>query len=371
MSLHAELSLERGAFRLDAELHAAAGETLALLGPNGAGKSTLLAALAGLVPLDAGRVVLDGSVLEDTAAGLRLAPEQRDVGVVFQDLRLFPALDVTGNVAYGLRARGVPRRQARRRAGEQLVAVAAADLAGRRVQGLSGGQAQRVALARALAVTPRLLLLDEPLSALDVHARGATRALLRRVLPAFSGPRVLVTHEPVEALALADRLAVLEGGRVVQDGSPDEVRQRPRSPFVAALVGLNLLRGRLRRDAGRSVVAGRDGELTVVADDLPAGSEVLVTCAPSAVALHDSRPHGSARNVLPAVVADVELDGARARVRLDARPSLVAEVTAAAVLDLQLAPGDRVWASVKATELRVEPLDTRTLSPFSAQRGKR
>ncbi len=354
--LHAEARAHAGDFELDAALAAAAGRTVALLGPNGAGKSTLLGAVCGLLALDGGRVVLDGEVLEDPAAGVRVPVARRGIGVVFQNLRLFPALDVAGNVAYGLRARGVPRREARGRAAAALEALGVRDLLDRRVGALSGGEAQRVALARALAPRPRLLLLDEPLSALDVASRGEIRGLLRRVLPTFPGPRVIVTHEPVEALALADAMVVVEDGRVVQTGAPDEIRRAPRSPFIAALVGVNVLRGRLRLAAGRAVVSGAEGELEVLAGDLAHGTAVLVTYPPSAVTLHLATPAGSARNVLPATVVDVELHGERARVRLAGRPDLVAEITAASAAALRLAPGERVWAGVKATELRVEPL---------------
>lgn len=356
-SLSARLCIGRGAFTLDAELFARSGETLALIGPNGAGKSTILAALAGLAPLDAGYVRLGDRVLDDTAARIRVPIARRGIGIVFQDLRLFPALDVRDNIAYGLRARGISRSAGRATAERMLADLEIAHLARAKPPSLSGGEAQRVALARALVIEPALLLLDEPLAAIDARARADLRALLRRTLPAFGGPRLLVTHDPVEALVLADRLAVIEDGRIVQHGPPEEVRARPRSAFVAALVGLNLLRGRLRHaPEGVAMVVGEEGSLTVIDPGLPAGSEVAAILPPSAVTLHRDQPRGSARNVLSATVEYVEFDGDRARVRLDGRPPLVAEVTAASASELGLAAGERVWASVKATEVRIEPL---------------
>lgn len=347
--LDAAVVVRRDGFALDAALTAAPGETVAVLGPNGAGKTTLLAALAGLTPLDAGHVRLDDRDVAPLPAG------ERGVGVVFQDLRLFPALSACDNVAFGLRARGVARRRARQLAVAVLDELGVAHRADASPATLSGGEAQRVALARALAVRPRLLLLDEPLSALDAEARADVRGWLRRVLAAFDGPTLLVTHEPLEALALADRLVILEGGRVTQDGHSEDIRLRPRSAFAAALAGVNVVRGRVRRGPAGLRVVGDDGSLTVAATDLAEGAAVVATVHPRAVGLSRERPRGSARNVLAARVADVEFHGERARVRLDARPPLVAEVTTVAVVDLGLAAGERVWASVKATEVAVAP----------------
>jgi len=212
MSLEARVGLRLGRLDLEVELAVGTGELVVLLGPNGAGKTTLLRALAGLVPLDRGRVVLDGAVLEDTAAGAWVPTERRPVGFVFQDYLLFPHLSALENVAFGLRARGLARAEARRRAAAWLDRVGLAAHAAARPRALSGGQAQRVALARAMVGEPRLLLLDEPLAALDAATRAEVRRDLRRHLASFGGTRLLVTHDPLEALALADRLVVLEGG---------------------------------------------------------------------------------------------------------------------------------------------------------------
>ena len=215
-----------------------------MLGPNGAGKTTLLRILAGLLSPDEGRVVLDGRVLDDTSTGEHVPPEARPVGVVFQNYLLFPHLSALENVAFGLRSRGVPKAEARARAAEWLDRVGLAEFRASKPKQLSGGQAQRVALARALATEPRLLLLDEPLAALDASTRLETRRELRRQLDGYDGVRLLVTHDPMEAIALAERLIVLEAGRISQTGTPQEISERPRSRYVADLVGVNLFRGR-------------------------------------------------------------------------------------------------------------------------------
>jgi molybdate transport system ATP-binding protein len=230
-----------------------------------------------------------------------------------------------------------------------LERVGLTDLADVRPAALSGGQAQRVALARALATDPRLLLLDEPLSALDVTTRADTRRDLRRHLANVSGIRLVVTHDPLEAMALADRLMVIEGGRLVQSGRPAEVTARPRSRYVADLVGVNLFRGQAR---GTQVELETGGALTV-ADE--AQGEVFAVVHPRAVAVFRQRPDGTPRNVWPLRAVDIDLHGDRVRVRLLGAVSIVAEVTPAALADLGLAGGREVWAAVKATEISVYP----------------
>jgi len=347
VSLAARVRLRLGQLALDAELSVATGELVVLLGPNGAGKTTLLGALAGLVSLEDGHVELDGDVLEDTATGLRVPTERRPVGVVFQDYLLFPHLSVLENVAFGLRARGMRRAEARRRAAAWLERVGLADRAAARPRALSGGQAQRVALARALATEPRLLLLDEPLAALDAGARVEVRRELRRHLTSFEGTRLLVTHDPLEAMTMADRLVVLESGRVTQIGSPAEVSARPRSGYVAELVGLNLFRGRA---AGARIEL--EGGGTLVAADEHHG-EVFAAVHPRAVALYRQAPAGTPRNVWPGGVEVLDAVGDRVRVRVRGPVVVVAEVTPAAVAELELGAGGPVWAAVKATEVAV------------------
>jgi molybdate transport system ATP-binding protein len=351
VTLAAHVQLGLGALALDVELTAPPGEMVVVVGPNGAGKTTLLRALAGLQPLDAGHVTLDGFVLDDAAAGVLVPPERRPVGVVFQDGLLFPHLSALENVAFGLRSRGVARREARRRAAGWLERVGLTGREHARPAELSGGQAQRVALARALAPQPRLLLLDEPLAALDATTRVETRRDLRRHLASHDGVRILVTHDPLEALALATTIVVVEDGRVVQSGPPDDVRARPRSRYVADLVGVNLLEG---TGEGHEVVLGSGARLTV-ADPAPPG-QVLAVLHPRAVALHrGARPAGSPRNVWEATVGSLDFEGDRVRVRLAGPVPVVAEVTPAAVRDLGVEEGSSVWASAKATEISVYP----------------
>lgn len=348
--LQADVSLALGPLRLDVSRSFPVGSTVALLGPNGAGKTTFLRALAGLAPLDRGRVVLGGDVLDDPGAGVWVPPERRAIGVVFQDYLLFPHLSALENVAFGLRCRGVARAEARRRARSWLERVGLAERAGARPRELSGGQCQRVALARALAPEPRLLLLDEPLSALDATTRPEVRRELRRHLESFPGVRLLVTHDPVEAMTLAEELVVLEAGRVVQSGTPAEVSARPRSRYVADLVGVNLFRGTAGA-TGRVLLAG--GAALVAAG---AGrGEVFAVVHPRAVSLHRGRPEGTPRNVWPGVAGSLDLEGDRVRVQVLGPLPIVAEVTPAAVADLALADGGPVWVSVKATEVQVYP----------------
>jgi len=349
MSLEAGIGLRLGRLDLEVELAVGTGELVVLLGPNGAGKTTLLRALAGLVPLDRGRVTLDGAVLEDTAAGAWVPTERRPVGFVFQDYLLFPHLSALENVAFGLRARGLARAEARRRAAAWLDRVGLAAHAAARPRALSGGQAQRVALARAMVGEPRLLLLDEPLAALDAATRTEVRRDLGRHLASFGGTRLLVTHDPLEALALADRLVVLEGGRVTQSGSPAEISGRPRSRYVAELVGVNLYRGRAD---GATVQLAGGGRLVAAGDH---DGEVFAAVHPQAVALHRRVPEGTPRNVWAGTADTLEVVGDRVRVRVAGPVPIVAEITPAAASELRLADGGPVWASVKATEVTVYP----------------
>ena len=348
MSLDARVTVRLGALDLDATVRVAPGETVAILGPNGAGKTTFLRALAGLSPLDAGRIELDGTILDD-AGRVFVTPERRSIGVVFQDYLLFPHLSAVENVAFGLRSRGMARTAARLRARRFLETVGLGDHADSRPAELSGGQAQRVALARALATDPRLLLLDEPLAALDRSARTEVQRELRSHLRSFDGVRLLVTHDPLEAAALADHLVILEDGRITQTGTFAAIASRPRSRYGAELVGVNLLSGTAHGD-GLTLASGAE---LVVPDGI--AGPALAVIHPHSVALHLQRPAGSARNAWPGVVDTVDLAGDRARVRISGPVTLVAEITAAARADLAVEPGTAVWASVKATDITVFP----------------
>ncbi|MEU8264624.1 ABC transporter ATP-binding protein [Micromonospora sp. NPDC048999] len=346
--LDAHLVADRGAFHLDVRLRIAAGEVVALLGPNGAGKTTALRALAGLHPLSAGHLTLDGVDLDRPDRRTWIPPERRPVGVVFQDYLLFPHLTALDNVAFGPRRRGADRRTARARAQAWLDRVGLAGQARHKPRQLSGGQAQRVALARALAVEPTLLLLDEPLAALDARTRLDTRAELQRHLGDHPGATLLVTHDPLDALVLADRLVIVEHGRLVQEGDAATVTARPRTDYVARLVGLNLHRGRAD---GHTITVG---ELTLTAADRVHG-DAFVAFPPAAVALHRVRPDGSPRNVWPATVAGVQRHGDNLRVQLSGPFAVAADVTPAAAAQLRLHPGQTVWAAVKAAETRAYP----------------
>lgn len=351
MSLAARLRVDLGAFTLAADVHADQGEVLAVLGPNGAGKSTMLRALAGLLPLTAGRVELAGEVIEDPSGGRRLPPQDRRIGMVFQDYRLFPHLSARENVAFGLRSLGTSRASARAQADSWLSRLGLTGLEQRRPNGLSGGQAQRVALARALCTQPRLLLMDEPLAALDVATRSEVRTELREQLARFPGPALLVTHDPLDALALADRLLILEDGRVVQDGPAAHIARYPASPYVARLVGLNLFRG-----AAVAGVLHVEGGGVLVTGDSALTGPTLAVVRPSSVLLQKAEPGpSSARNVWPGRLASLEAMGDRVRVSIEGPPTLLADVTTQAVAEMRLTAGDHIWVSLKATDINTYP----------------
>ncbi|EON25089.1 ABC transporter-like protein [Nocardioides sp. CF8] len=308
--------------RARVELDAEPGAVIAVIGPNGAGKSSFVRALAGLVAAD-GTALLDGTDL------LTLSARDREVGLVFQGQLLFPHLSALDNVAFGPRSRGRSRRDADRTAQDLLDTFGIGHLAGRRPRELSGGQAQRVAIARALATEPRLLLLDEPFTGLDVTAAMALRIELAQHLASFDGVTVLVTHEAIDALTLADQVLVLDRGRVAQHGTPQHVAARPATDHVARLVGVNLVR---ETDA--------------------TGVEALTTFSPRDVTVSLRRPEGSARLQWQGAVASAQQHGDAVRLLVDCEPPLLADVTPQAAAELGLAPGRDVWLSVKATAVR-------------------
>jgi molybdate transport system ATP-binding protein len=347
--LDARLVVDRGSFTLDAHVTVAAGEVVALLGPNGAGKTTALRALAGLTPLTDGRITLGGRVLDDPVAGSLLPAEKRSIGVVFQDYLLFPHLSALDNVAFGPRCHGVSRAEARGQAAAWLDRVGLAGHRASKPRALSGGQAQRVALARALAVEPSLLLLDEPLAALDARTRMDTRTHLHHHLTDHPGAALLVTHDPLDALILADRLIIIEAGRVVQEGDATEVTARPRTDYVARLVGLNLYRGH-----ATGHTATLPGGFTLTTADRCDG-EVFVAFPPTALALQPDRPDGSPRNTWPATITGIQRHGDNLRVQLSGPIDAAADITPAAAAHLRLAVGLRMWAALKAAETRAYP----------------
>ncbi|MEU9196225.1 ABC transporter permease [Streptomyces hundungensis] len=342
-SLHAEVS-GFNEVTLDAE----PGTTIAVVGENGAGKTTLLRALLGLTPRAHAELRLGD--LDVTS----LAPHKRGVAWVPQDGALFPHLSALANTAYGLRAQGVARGEARVEAGRWLDRLGVGHLAHRKPAQLSGGQAQRVALARALAARPRLLLLDEPLAALDQTTRARVRHTLRTHLAGFAGVCLIVTHDPVEAVSLADRVLVLEAGRTLQDAPPAEVTRHPRSPWVARMLGRNAWAGEARDDGLALAGGGR----IVAAERLREGSRALAIIAPESVSVHRRRPDGSPRNVWPGTVREITASGSRLRVLIGSAetPDLIAEITPDAAAELGLAEGAAVWSSVKATEVTLVSL---------------
>ena len=348
-ALDAHLVVHRGGFTLDLRLAIAPGETVALLGPNGAGKTTAVLCLAGLLPLAAGHVRLGERTLDDPAQRLFVPPEDRRAGVVFQDYLLFPHLSAAENVAFGPRSRGRSRAEARRLALDWLERFGLQGLADIPSRRLSGGQAQQVALARALAAGPDLLLLDEPLAALDVTTRARLRRSLAAHLAAFAGPRLLITHSPTGAFLLADRIVVLEEGRATQEGTPDEIRCHPRTAYAADLAGVNLLHGTCRNDT-----VTLEGGLTWRLGTPVADGPVLLTVHPRAVSLHPGAPPPeSAANAWRAEVAAVEPLGERTRVQLASPIPLVAELPAAAVAGL--GPGTFVWVAVAPADITAQP----------------
>ncbi|HEU5456092.1 MAG TPA: ABC transporter ATP-binding protein [Nocardioides sp.] len=307
----------RVADRVEAAFQTRPREVLAVIGPNGAGKSSLVRALAGLVPAE-------GHARHGGVDLLKVPARDRAVGLVFQGQFLFPHLTALGNVAFGPRARGTQRKEAEADARAWLERFGIGELADRWPRQLSGGQAQRVAIARALATSPRLLLLDEPLTGLDVKVAMALRIELGRHLASYDGVTLLVTHDAIDALTIADRVLVLDEGRVAQLGTPAEVSQRPRTEHVARLVGLNVVRH----------------------------EELLMAFTPDAVVVTLQEPVGSPRHRWHGRVADVSPHGDAVRLLVHAEPDLIADVTPAAATELSLVPGREVWLSVKATAVR-------------------
>ncbi|MFF1251898.1 sulfate/molybdate ABC transporter ATP-binding protein [Pseudarthrobacter sp. NPDC058329] len=339
---------ERG---FDVALTVGPGETVAVMGPNGAGKSTLLSIIAGLLRPDSGRAELSGKALFDLSPGRSrwTPPHHRGTALLAQEPLLFPHLNALENVAFGPRSAGATRQQAKSEAVRWLAEVEAQDLQGRRPAELSGGQAQRVAVARALAADPGLLLLDEPMAALDIHSAPLLRRLLKRVLA--GRPAIIITHDVLDALMLADRVVILEDGRISEEGPTREVLERPRSPFAAGLAGLNLIPGILTADglrtAGGQAIAGHVEDPGPAREGDPAAVAVF---PPSAVSVFLDDAHGSPRNYFEVTITDLEPHGDLIRVRAG---RLAADITPAASADLGLVPGLTVYFVVKATAVAV------------------
>ncbi|OBI16330.1 molybdenum ABC transporter ATP-binding protein [Mycobacterium sp. E2327] len=351
---------ERG---LDVEFSVSPGEVLAVLGPNGAGKSTALHVIAGLLRPDEGVVRLGDRVLTDTAAGVHVATHDRRVGLLLQDPLLFPHLSVAANVAFGPHSRRgrfrLARADKKATALRWLREVDAERFADRKPRELSGGQAQRVAIARALAAEPDVLLLDEPLAGLDVAAAAGIRAALREVVTRTGCAVILITHDLLDVFTLADRVLVLESGKIAEIGPVAKVLTAPRSHFGARIAGINLVNGTVGPDGSLHDRAGAHWHATP-AQELDA--EVVNAVAvfpPTAVAVYQDRPRGSPRNTVEVTVAELDAHGSavlvRGREQSDGAPGLAAEITADAAAELRLTPGERVWFSVKAHEVTLYP----------------
>ena len=299
--------------------------------------------------------MLTNRVLDRPATNIFVPPEERGIGVVFQDYLLFDHLSVLENVMFGPVSLGEAKPQARQLAEDLLERLGIRALGDRKPPQLSGGQAQRVALARALASKPDLLLLDEALAALDVTTRGTLRRVLAQHLAAFAGPRLLITHDPTDAFLLADRIAIVEDGRLTQVGSAEDIRRRPATPYVAALAGTNLLAGVNRG----GVLTLDDHHHGLQTADTSVEGPVLITVHPTAIALHKQQPSGSPRNTWETTVASVEPLGDTTRITLANPLPLGVDITPGATAALGLQPGSAVWASVKATEISVAPAAAR------------
>ncbi|MEJ7628352.1 MAG: ABC transporter ATP-binding protein [Nocardioidaceae bacterium] len=347
MSLAAHFAVRRPQHTTEIDLDGEPGDVVGVIGPNGAGKSTALRAIAGLVSISRGTIVIAGT--EVAGADTHVPAHRRGVGFVFQHHLLFPHLSVLDNVAFGPRARGVRRAAAAGHAREWVDRLELGELADRLPGQLSGGQAQRVAIARALASDPCVLLLDEPTAALDASAAMSLRTMLRGHLKEFRGVSIVVTHTALDAMVIADRLVVVDEGRIVQEGAPSDVAARPRTQHVAALVGLNLVRG----DADGGVLTLSSGGTLVAAERL--SGPVFASFSPTAVSLFSEQPAGSPRNVWTGTVVSLAPHGDVVRVQIAAALPLIADITPTALASLGLRPGDAIWSSVKATEVSVYP----------------
>jgi molybdate transport system ATP-binding protein len=354
--LRVDIRVEREAMPVCAAFEIPAHSTLALIGPNGSGKSTIAHAIAGLIPGVIGTITLGDQAFDSDAD--RLAIRDRRIGCVFQSPMLFGHMRVIDNVAYGIRAAGVSKRESRNRAAPFLERFGIADLAMQRADRLSGGQAQRVAIARAVAMEPRVLILDEPFAAIDAKAKIELRQLVRDILVSFPGPCLYITHDPIDALTLGDKIAVIEAGRITQVGTPDQLQREPRSAYAASFLGINLIEGTLRDTPdGWCVEVEGDKRIWITDPDLATGTPVCLVIAPEAITLSAHAPEGSARNVFEACVEAVHVQHDRVRVRFDA-PAVGAEITVGSMNRLGIDAGVRVWISFKATDVRVYPRRT-------------
>ena len=376
--LKVKLDTHLNTFHLDLGFSAEVGKTTVLLGESGAGKSTVLRLMAGLLHPERGHISLEDTTYFDSERHIVVPPQERPFGYVFQDYILFPHLNVFENVAFGLRAQHLPHHVIRRRVGEALEQVHLPGLDQRRATQLSGGQQQRVAIARALALQPQLLLLDEPLAALDIQTRREVRQQLRHILANIGITTILVTHQYLEALLFGQSILVLDAGRIIQQGSQHDLLLYPRSSYVAELVGMNFFRGRVVRNEANSLCtiqlqqANHPIEVMAALEEhlqgskTPAvGEEAFVVVDPRSITLYQKPHDNSARNVFGGEIVQVlrldtsigkeERHDGRVRVSIllnTSIPPLTAEITGASAARMELSEGKTVYASFKATEAR-------------------
>lgn len=360
-------------FHLKLEFQVPTGTTMVLLGESGAGKTTTLQLLAGLTYPQRGSIALDGQIYFDHATGIKCPPQERATGYVFQDYILFPHLSVFENIAFGLRAQRLASTTITQRVDEVLERLALTEFAQRRPHQLSGGQQQRVAIARALVLRPRLLLLDEPLAALDVQTRRDVRQELRQILQDLTITTVMVTHQYVEALLFGQQILVLDQGQVIQQGNQQELRESPRSSYIAELVGVNFFRGHISsyETATTCIVQLADSQSQIIATlreqisnepGKPIGTDAYVIVDPRSITLHTARPEGSARNIFQGEILHLLQLGSgpqsskgqvRVSIRLDnfaSNQPLQTEITSDSVTRMKLHEGQKLYATWKASE---------------------
>lgn len=349
--LDANVQAAVGRFALACELRVELGRTVALVGASGAGKTSLLRTIAGLLRIQRGRIACGDECWFDSERNIFVPPQARSCGFVFAEYALFGHLSALENVAFGLRAVGSKRSFAHERAREVMDGFGILSLADRTAASLSSGEMQRVAIARALAPLPAVVLLDEPLSAIDVERRPPVRDALLRYIADSGAAAVVVTHDPVEAMLFAEQLIVLEHGAVVQRGSASELRERPRSSYVAAFSDVNLYQGMAHPEAGGvSVVEVNGAALTILGSWT---GHVAIVVDPDSVVLSKTRPASSARNCLMGPVMYAVPDGSAVRVSVASSPPIVARITSQSAADLEIRPAAQVVATFKASEVRV------------------
>ena len=343
----ADLNIKFTAFKLtDISLRIKPGEYFILLGPTGAGKTLLLEAIAGLHQLESGHIYIKGQEATD------LSPELRRAGIVYQDYALFPHLTVAQNIAYGLKQKGLPKQKQKEMARKMADFLGITHLLSRYPPTLSGGEQQRTALARALVVEPEILLLDEPLSALDNQSKKKIQQELRRIHKEFKKTILHISHDMEEALSLGDKIGIMEQGRIIQVGSPQEVFQKPVNKFVAGFVGHdNIFRGRIEEKEGRKVVLVEGVEFYTASGNLPSGEEGFLLLPAEGIILSPTPIKSSARNCFPGTVSSIEERGFISIVGLDIGIPIIAKITKNSAQEMGVRIGGKLFATFKATSL--------------------